>query len=416
MLTEHTASQTGTRYAMRMLVVAAVGYALNFWAWALLSPLGPLYRELLALSGSQQALLVAVPVLVGSLGRIPVGALTDRFGGRVMFPTISSITIVPVLFLGVFGHTSYAALLAGGFVLGIAGTIFAVGVPFVNSWFPPDKRGTALGLYGIGMGGTAIAALTTVPLWRNVGDVSPFVITAVALASYAIVSWLVLRDAPGRAVSTTSLISRLASTAQIAVTWQTSFLYALSFGGYVAFSIFLPTYLQNAYGFELAAASNRMAGFVIVAVICRPLGGYLSDKVGSITVLATSYAVIAGAAIGLSFTPQGLEGGSIPLLATVCFLTMAAALGGGSGAVFALIAEMVDTNRIGSTTGFVGAAGGLGGFVPPLLLSALYERTGSYVMGLMLLALTSALCLLVTLTLTRKARNSHRALALQTGR
>ena len=394
-----------------MLIVATVGFALNFWAWALLSPLGPLYRELLELSGSQQALLVAVPVLVGALGRIQVGALTDRFGGRIMFPVISGITIVPVLFLGAFGQTSYATLLAGGFFLGIAGTIFAVGVPFVNSWFPPQKRGTALGLYGIGMGGTAIAALTTVPLWRNVGSVSPFVITALALAIYAVASWMLLRDAPDRAVSTTSLLSSLATTARHAVTWQTSFLYSLSFGGYVAFSIFLPTYLRNAYGFELAAASNRMAGFVIVAVICRPLGGFLSDRVGSITVLASTYAVIASAAVGLSLTPQGLEGGSIPLLATVCFLTMAAALGAGSGAVFALIAEMVDTNRVGSTTGFVGAAGGLGGFVPPLLLGILYERTGSYVAGLMLLALASLICLLVTLTLTRKTRNSHLALA-----
>jgi NNP family nitrate/nitrite transporter-like MFS transporter len=392
-----------------MLIVAAIGYALNFWAWALLSPLGPLYKELLALSGTQQALLVAVPVLVGSLGRIPVGALTDRFGGRVMFPVISAVSIIPVLFLGVFGQTSYVALIIGGFFLGIAGTIFAVGVPFVNAWFPPHKRGTAVGIYGVGMGGTAIAALTTVSLWKTVGNISPFVITAVSLAVYAIVSWLLLRDAPDRPVATTSLLRRLATTATDAVTWRTSLLYALSFGGYVAFSIFLPTYLQTAYGFELADASNRMAGFVIVAVVCRPLGGYLSDKVGPIYVLGVSYAVIGAAALILSLTPETGSGGSIPPIATVCFLTMAAALGSGSGAVFALIAEMVEPDRIGSTTGFVGAAGGLGGFVPPLLLSALYDSTGSYVVGLVLLAIAALLCLLVTLTLSRRAVNAHRA-------
>lgn len=393
---------------MLMLVVAAVGYALNFWAWALLSPLGPLYKDLLALSGNQQALLVAIPVLVGALGRIPVGALTDRFGGRIMFPAISAASIIPVLFLGFFGQTSYVALVCGAFFLGVAGTIFAVGVPFVNAWFPPEKRGTAVGLYGIGMGGTAIAALTTVHLWTTLGNTSPFLITSVALAVYAIVSWMLLRDSPDRTVPTTSLLSRLTLTARSAVTWQTSFLYALSFGGYVAFSIFLPTYLQTAYGLELADASGRMAGFVVVAVFCRPLGGILSDRFNSISVLAASYAVIATAAVGLTFTPQSLHNGSIPPVATVCFLTMAAALGAGSGAVFALITEIVDSDKIGSTTGFVGAAGGLGGFVPPLLLSALYESTGTYSVGLILLALTSLLCLLVTLTLTRMARNTHR--------
>ena len=409
MLTPRTTSEIGTSVAARMLIVAAVGYALNFWAWALLSPLGPLYRELLELSSNQQALLVAIPVLVGALGRIPVGALTDRFGGRIMFPMISAASIVPVLFLGAFGQTSYAALIVGAFFLGIAGTIFAVGVPFVNSWFPPQKRGTALGLYGIGMGGTAVAALTTVPLFNNVSNSSPFVITSIALTIYAAVSWLLLRDAPDRAIPASSLISRLITTARTAVTWQASLLYALSFGGYVAFSIFLPTYLQTAYGLELAAASNRMAGFVIVAVVCRPLGGFLSDKISSIVVLAATYATIAVAALGLSLTPQAAEHGSIPLIATVCFLTMAAALGAGSGAVFALITELVSADRIGSTTGFVGAAGGLGGFVPPLLLSALFEGTGSYTLGLILLALASVLCLFVTLTVTRRSRNVHRA-------
>lgn len=408
-------TRPSTSRAMLMLVVAAVGYALNFWAWALLSPLGPLYKDLLALSGNQQALLVAVPVLVGALGRIPVGALTDRVGGRIMFPAISAASIVPVLFLGFFGQTSYLALVVAAFFLGIAGTIFAVGVPFVNAWFPPEKRGTAVGLYGIGMGGTAIAALTTVHLWNTVGTTSPFLITAVALAVYAVVSWMLLRDSPNRGVPTTSLLDRLTATARSAVTWQTSFLYALSFGGYVAFSIFLPTYLQTAYGLELADASGRMAGFVVVAVFGRPLGGILSDRFNSISVLAASYAVIAAAAVGLTFTPQSLQNGSIPLVATICFLTMAAALGAGSGAVFALISEIVDSDRIGSTTGFVGAAGGLGGFVPPLLLSALYEITGTYVVGLILLALTSLLCLLVTLTLTRTARDTHRKRVAQAG-
>ena len=183
-----------------MLALATVGFAVNFWAWALLSPLGPGFKEALGLTAPQQALLVAVPVVVGSVGRIPVGALTDRFGGRVMFPLVSIATVVPVLFLGLAGQDSLAALLVGGFFLGIGGTAFAVGVPFVNAWFPPQRRGLAIGIFGAGMGGTAISALTTVRLVDAGGSATPFLITALALAAYAVVAWLLLRDAPGRTV------------------------------------------------------------------------------------------------------------------------------------------------------------------------------------------------------------------------
>jgi len=123
-----------------MLGLATVGFAVNFWAWALLSPLGPVFGDtgtLDDLSEGQISLLVAVPVIVGSLGRIPVGALTDKYGGREMFVAVSIATIAPVLFIGLYGQTSYAALLLGGFFLGIAETSLAVGVPFVNAWFPP---------------------------------------------------------------------------------------------------------------------------------------------------------------------------------------------------------------------------------------------------------------------------------------
>lgn len=187
-----------------MLAVATIGFAVNFWAWALLSPLGPLFREqgtLGELTESDVALLVAVPVIVGSVGRIIVGALTDSCGGRVMFPLVSAATIVPVLFIGLLGLDSYGAVLLGGFFLGIGGTAFAVGVPFVNAWFPPERRGLAVGIFGAGMGGTVISALTTVRLYSDVGEKAPFLITALSLAIYAVVSWLVLRDAPGRAGS-----------------------------------------------------------------------------------------------------------------------------------------------------------------------------------------------------------------------
>ena len=382
-----------------MLGLATLGFALNFWAWALISPLGPLFRQsgtLGALSESDVALMVAVPVLVGSLGRILVGALTDRYGGRVMFPLVSAVTILPILFLAFLALDSYALILVGGFFLGIAGTAFAVGVPFVNAWFPPERRGLAVGVFGAGMGGTAISALTTVKLFTNVGEKAPFLITAAALAAYAVVAALVLRDAPGRTVPTTSLATRLRATMRLPITWQACILYAVAFGGYVAFSVYLPAYLKTEYGLTPADAANRMAGFVLVAVLMRPMGGWLSDRFGPVPVLAAGYGVVVlGAAVASGHPP-------VDTLGAAAFLGMAAALGCGSGATFALVARVTEPAKVGGVTGLVGAAGGLGGFVPPLLMGYLYGRTESYAIGLWLLALTAALTLLLTLTVVRR--------------
>ncbi|MFF5096057.1 MULTISPECIES: MFS transporter [Actinosynnema] len=380
-----------------MLVLATLGGVVNFWAWALLSPLGPLFKDSLGLTSFQQALLVAVPVAVGSVGRVPVGALTDRYGGRVMFPLVSVATIAPVLFIGFLGHTSLAALLVGGFFLGIGGTSFAVGVPFVNAWFPPNRRGLAIGVFGAGMGGTAISALTTVPLVRAGGTGTPFAVTAAVLAVYALVAALVMRDAPGRALPAGSLGSRLADTARLPLTWHASLLYAVVFGGYVAFSVYLPAYLKTAYGLAQSDAANRMAGFVLLAVVMRPLGGWLSDRLGPVRVLVAALGVVVVGAAVQSFTPP------LGPLGTVAFLGMGAALGAGSGAVFALVALLAPANRVGSVTGVVGAAGGLGGFVPPLLMGALYGAMSSYALGLAALSVVALGTLVFTLTVVRRS-------------
>jgi MFS transporter, NNP family, nitrate/nitrite transporter len=402
--TQEQSAAVGHDRPVLMLVMATLGFAVNFWAWALISPLGPMFRtngDLGALSESDVALMVAVPVLVGSLGRIVVGALTDRFGGRVMFPLITGITILPVLFLAFFALDSYALILLGGFFLGIAGTSFAVGVPFVNAWFPPERRGFAVGVFGAGMGGTAISALTTVKLFAHLDGKAPFLIVAAVLALYTVAAWLVLRDAPGRTIPTTSLMSRVRANAALPITWQACILYAVAFGGYVAFSVYLPAYLKTEYGLSPAGAANRMAGFVVVAVIMRPVGGWLSDRFGPVPVLAAGYSVVAVmAGIASSHPP-------VDTLGAFAFLTMAAALGSGSGATFALIARVTEPARVGGVTGLVGAAGGFGGFVPPLLMGYIYGRTDSYALGLWLLSVTAALTLVLTITVVRRTTGEH---------
>ncbi|HEU5008073.1 MAG TPA: MFS transporter [Jatrophihabitantaceae bacterium] len=391
-------TQRSPRTAMLMLALATLGFAFNFWAWALLSPLGPRLKDTLQLSAFQQAMLVAVPVIVGSLGRIPVGALTDRFGGRVMFPVVSLLTVIPVLYLGLFGHSSLPALLVGGFFLGIAGTSFAVGVPFVNGWFPPERRGLAVGVFGAGMGGTAISALTTVKLVDAHGTAAPFVITAIVLTVYGVLAAFVLRDAPGRTLPTQPLGARLRDTMRLPITWRACALYAVGFGGYVAFSVYLPTYLKNAYALTQADAANKMAGFVLLAVAMRPIGGWLSDRVAPGRVLTAAFALVAVGAVVQSATP------GLSPTGTAAFLIMAAALGAASGAVFALVAQQAPANKVGAVTGLVGAAGGLGGFVPPLAMGSIYGGLGSYAAGLLALAVVAVGVLMLSVRAARGAR------------
>jgi NNP family nitrate/nitrite transporter-like MFS transporter len=196
-------------------------------------------------------------------------------------------------------------------------------------------------------------------------------------------------------VPTTSLARRLVSNAKLPITWQACVLYAVAFGGYVAFSVYLPAYLKTAHGLDPADAANRMAGFVVIAVLMRPVGGWLSDRFGAVHVLAGVFGVVTVCAAISAGTPP-LQG-----IGTVAFLVMAAALGAGSGATFALIARVTDPSRVGGVTGLVGAAGGLGGFVPPLIMGYVYGRTESYAIGLWMLAATAALTLLLTLTVVR---------------
>ncbi|MEV0093966.1 MFS transporter [Streptomyces sp. NPDC050738] len=360
------------------LALATVGFALTFWAWDLIAPLGSDYKDDLGLSSFQQSLLVAVPVIVGSLGRIPVGALTDRYGARLMFPLVSALTIVPVLALIPARH-SYAAMLGAGFLLGLGGTTFAIGVPLVNSWFPPARRGFALGVFGMGTGGVALSGYFT-PRMAEHGENLPFLVVAVALAAFAVLGALLLRDLPGRAVPAESLGTRLGGAARLRVTWELSALYAIGFGGVVAFGVYLPTYLKTWYELTPTDAGTKAAGFAVATVIFRPIGGWLADRVHPATVTAGALALVALLAIVQAFDPP------LAPLGTICFLGMAAGLGAAGGAVFAMVAQITPQPRVGSVTGIVGAVGGLGGFVPPLVMGAIYSAQNSYSIGFMLLS------------------------------
>jgi NNP family nitrate/nitrite transporter-like MFS transporter len=381
------------RGGLAQVILATIASTAGFWAWMSIAPLQNIYAEELGLDQGQVSLMLATPVLVGALGRIVVGALTDRFGGRRMFTGVLLAAVPAVLLVALAGVLgSYWLLIGAGFLLGVAGTIFAVGIPFSSAGIPPARRGFATGVFGMGMIGTAVSAFVTPRLAKGIGYLPTYLVIAGVLVVVAIVVWLFLRESPAWKPSREPLVPKVKGALKLAITWQMSFLYAIVFGGFVAFSTYLPKYLLTIYPDEVDAvgAGTRTALFAAAAVVARPIGGVLADRLGPKIISLISLAgIVATAYIVGQQPPEGV-------LTGVVFLLMASAMGLGMGAVFAWVGPSTPPDKVGAVTGVVAAAGGLGGYFPPLVMGATYNaETNSYALGLWLLVLVGAGALVV---------------------
>jgi NNP family nitrate/nitrite transporter-like MFS transporter len=301
-----------------------------------------------------------------------------------------AFTPLPLIGLALF-NDSWGAVLAFGFLLGFAGASFAVGVPFVNRWYPPERQGFALGVYGVGMGGTVLGALTAPRIADATSIDVPFIIAAVLVGAMAVVFWMAAEDAPGSAQGKTG--SMLASLSAFrgpgsARAWALTLFYFMAFGGFVAMYLYLPKLLVDVHDLSKTDAGARAAGFALLAVVARPIGGQLADKAGAKLVLSSSFIGTAVLAVVLALAYKEM----VPL--TIACLALAVFLGLGTGAVFKLVPEWFP-DRVGSVTGVVGAAGGLGGFFPPLVMAIVKSATGSYALGFVLMAGVAAVALLV---------------------
>ncbi|MBX3195860.1 MAG: NarK/NasA family nitrate transporter [Microbacteriaceae bacterium] len=381
------------RGGLRQVVLATLASTVGFWAWMAISPLQAIYANEMGLDQGQISLMLATPVLVGALGRIVVGALTDRFGGRRVFTLILLGSMPAVLLVALAGSIrSFPLLLVAGFLLGIAGTIFAAGIPFSSAWFPPARRGLANGIFGMGMIGTAVSAFATPRLAEGIGYLGTHLLIAGVMVVMALLVWFLMRDSPAWTPSRQPLVPKVIGALRLPVTWQMAFLYAIVFGGFVAFATFLPKYLTTIYPGDVDAvgAGTRTALFAASAVLARPIGGVLADRFGPKVISLLSLAGIVTAAYIVGQEPP--EG----VLTGVTFLFMAAAMGLGMGAVFAWVGPSTPPDKVGSVTGVVAAAGGLGGYFPPLVMGATYHPvTNSYALGLWLLVLVGAGALVV---------------------
>jgi MFS transporter, NNP family, nitrate/nitrite transporter len=384
--------QRPSREAYVALVLATLAFTLCFAVWGLIAPLAPQFQQDYGLSNTQISVVIATPVILGSLFRIPMGLLTDRFGGRKVFTALMLVVILPAAGIGFLGG-SFAGLIFWGFLLGIAGSSFAVGIPYVSKWFPPHTQGFALGIYGVGNAGNALAAYSAPSIAAAFGWQWAFWIFIIPLVVLAAVFWFLGQDAPV-AGPRPSLTEGMSVFKQELVPWVLALFYFLTFGGFVALGIYLPTLLVNDFGLEASDAGLRAAGFIVLATLSRPVGGLFADRIGGSAALTLIFAPLPILAIVLAFGP-GM------VLFTIAMLTIAALLGLGNGAVFKLVAEYYP-RKTGAVTGVVGAAGGLGGFFPPLLMGAVRDATGSYAIGFALLAVFAAACLAVNLLVLKK--------------
>ncbi len=379
----------------RALALATFVFAACFYAWSLLGPLGPDLQEEAGLSDFELSAVVAIPVLLGSLLRVPFGILADRYGGRRVFLAVLGFMPVPLLALAL-AHDSFVALATLGLLLGVGGASFAVGVPFVNGWFPAHRQGYALGLYGAGMGGTVVAGLTAPTLADKFGLSAPFLVAAVVVVLAAVLFAAAARDAAAPKAES-SIAASLAPFRTDRRAWALTLFYFLAFGGFVAMFLYLPKLLTGIHDLEKADAGARAAGFALLAVLGRPAGGVLADRIGATRVLAISFTGTGVLAVILAAAYEDM------VVLTICCLTLAVALGLGMGAVFKLVPQWFPS-QVGGVTGVVSAAGGLGGFFPPLLMSVVKSATGGYAAGFLLLGALAAGCALVLAAQQRSSR------------
>jgi NNP family nitrate/nitrite transporter-like MFS transporter len=370
--------------AAKALFLSTTAFAVSFAVWGLIAALAPTFSQLYQLTATQKSLMIAVPVLLGSVGRLFAGMLADRFGGRVVMAALLMFASVPALAIGF--STSYNQLLIFGLLLGVAGTTFPVGVGFTSRRFAPEKQGSALGIYGMGNIGQSVAVFGAPVLAAQLGDWrAVFYIFAAIALTWGLVFYFAAENETQTA-RPKSVAEALAPLRTSPTAWALSLFYFLTFGGFVALALYMPTFLREIFGLSATDAGARTAGFVVLATLMRPVGGLLADKLGGSKILV--FVFIAIGALSLLLGSESIA------IFTVGALGCAAALGLGNGAVFKLVPEYFP-KETGTVTGLVGAFGGLGGFFPPLELGLVKDATGSYFIGFVLLSAFAIVCLAV---------------------
>ncbi len=365
-----------TRSQYRALGLSTVAFTVCFAVWTIFSIIGVALKDQLGLSETQFGLLIGTPVLTGSLVRIVLGIWTDRYGGRLIY-TLTMLAAAVATALLVFAQT-YEQFLVAALGVGIAGGSFAVGVAYVSRFYPQNRQGTALGIFGVGNVGAAVTKFIAPFVMVAFGWQAVALAWAGALAVMAVVFWFTTEDDPvlvkrrREGAPQRSFVAEFAPLRDVRV-WRFGLYYFFSFGAFVALTLWLPRYLIGVYGFDIKVAGMIAAAYSIPASIFRAYGGTLSDKVGARVIMYWTFGVSAIVTLILSLPPS--------LISPVAFIALMFVLGFfmslGKAAVYKHIPAYYPDN-VGAVGGLVGMIGGIGGFVLPLLFGFLHDVTGQW--------------------------------------
>jgi len=356
------------------LPLQTLNLIVGFAVWVIISSLLPYMREDIAIPADKVAIITAIPVVLGSVLRIPVGYYTNIFGARIVFLISFILLLVPVYFIS--EATSYSALIIGGLFLGIGGSVFSVGVTSLPKYYPKERHGLVNGIYGLGNMGTAVSTFAAPLVADRFGWSTTVKFYLVLLLVFAALNFL-LGDRKEPKVKT-SLAVQIKGVYKNEKLWLFSLLYFITFGSFVAFTVYLPNFLVTNFDLTKVDAGMRTAGFIALATFMRPVGGWLADRFNALYLLIGVFAAFTGAAIVLAFSPT-------IALYTFGSLAIAVSAGIGNGVIFKLVPQYFN-KQAGIVNGIVSMMGGLGGFFPPLLLSAIHSMTGQYSIGFMLLS------------------------------
>lgn len=377
------------------LISAFLYFAVSTMVWIIMGALGVYIAEDFGLSPTQKGLMVAVPILAGSLLRLPLGMAADYFGPKKTGTVGLILTLVPLLAGWLWANTLGGVFLVG-FMLGIAGASFAAALPIVSRWYPPQFQGLTLGIVGAGNGGTVLAALFAPRLAEHMGWHGVFGLATLPVLLALGFFLLMAKERPSQP-SPRGFVQYLAVLRE-PDTWWFNLFYMITFGGFVGLASFLAIFFHDQYGLSRVVAGNFTALCVFAGSLVRPIGGLLADRFGGIKCLLALFGVVGSLMIFVGQLPP------LPWVVFALFLGMSA-LGMGNGAVFQLVPQRFQ-KEIGMATGVVGAAGGFGGFLLPSLLGILKDLSGSYGTGFLLFGLSAFYCVIVLAYVQREWRQN----------
>jgi len=373
-----------SKQQISVVTMSTLAFTVCFAVWMMFAVIGIPIKTMLDLNETQFGLLVATPVLSGSLIRLPLGIWTDKFGGRIVFFILMLSTVIPIYLISY--ATEFWHFLLTGLFVGLAGGSFSVGIAYCARWFPKERQGFAMGIFGAGNSGAALTKFVAPALVVGFGWQMVPQVYAVAMLVTAVAFWLFTYSDPAHKVSSGATLKQQLQVLKDPKVWRYCQYYSIVFGGYVALALWMTKYYITEYGFDIRIAALLAAAFSLPGGLLRAIGGWLSDKFGAHTVTWWVLWVSMVALFFLSYPqtdfiihtingPRTFHIGLNPWVFTTLMFIVGVAWAFGKASVFKYISDDYPHN-IGIVSGIVGLVGGLGGFILPILFGALVDLTG----------------------------------------